>query len=116
MTKLYIGGIPHETDEMKLAELFGPFGQISTVKIVRDKITKTSKGFAFIEMLDYADARLAIKELNGTDLGGRQLTVKIADEKIHEASNDREKTGVVYKKVERPTGVTRKKRPRRSTN
>src|ERR1700678_694124 len=101
---------------MKLAELFGPFGQINTIKIVRDRITKTSKGFAFIEMPDYADARMAIKELDGSDLGGRQLTVKIADENIHEASIIKEKAGIVYKKVERPTSITRKKRPRRSAN
>jgi RNA recognition motif-containing protein len=46
MVKLFIGGISPETEEMGLAELVGPYGDLVTIKIVRDKATRKSKGYA----------------------------------------------------------------------
>jgi len=52
MVKLFVGGFPLDMEEMELAQLFGPHGDISTIKIVRDKKTRMCKGYAFIEMPD----------------------------------------------------------------
>ena len=48
MTKVYVGGFKHSLDEIELAKLFMPFGQVSTIKMVRDKKTRVSKGCAFM--------------------------------------------------------------------
>lgn len=79
MVKLFIGGFPREITELELAKLVAPFGDIATVKIVRDKKTRKCKGYAFIEMLTAEGADEAIKELNDVEMEGRTLTVKIAD-------------------------------------
>src|ERR1700761_5213595 len=79
MTKVYVGGFKHSLDEMELAKLFMPFGQVSTIKMVRDKKTRVSKGCAFIEMLDQAAAEAAVEGLNGRQIGTRQLKVSIPE-------------------------------------
>lgn len=48
LVKLFVGGFPLVIDELELAKLFGPHGDISTIKIVRDKKTRICKGYAFI--------------------------------------------------------------------
>jgi RNA recognition motif-containing protein len=75
MIKLFVGGFPLDIDEMDLAKLFGPFGDISTIKIVRDKRTRVCKGYAFIEMLSEQGALAAMAELDGASFGGRKLRV-----------------------------------------
>ena len=50
MTKLFVVGLPREMDEMKLAQLFGPYGDIKLLTIIRDKSNGESKGYAFIQM------------------------------------------------------------------
>ena len=105
MVKLFIGGIAPQADEMGLAELVGPYGDIVTVKIVRDKATRKSKGFAFIEMASREAAELAVDALDGQFINGKELTVNIQeDEPV--------KTPPVYRKVERPGDTIKKKRPR----
>jgi RNA recognition motif-containing protein len=79
MVKLFIGGFPLEITELELAKLVAPFGDIATLKIVRDKQTRKCKGYAFIEMVTAEGADDAIRELNDVEMEGRTLTVKIAD-------------------------------------
>lgn len=80
MTKLFAVGFPREMDEMELAQLFGPYGDIQLLTIARDKISGKSKGFGFIQM-DDAGAKDAIAALNGYAFGDRLLEVRIAEEK-----------------------------------
>jgi len=77
-TKLYVGGLAYETSEKELEDLFAEQGAVTTVAIIMDRDTNRSKGFGFVEMGSEEDAKKAIAELNGKDLGGRSLTVNEA--------------------------------------
>ncbi len=78
MKKLFVGNIPHSTSEAELRELFEPHGKIDQVSIVTDRDTGRSRGFAFVEMSDSAEAEKAIAALNGKELGGRTLNINEA--------------------------------------
>ncbi|NCD70982.1 RNA recognition motif domain-containing protein [Mucilaginibacter agri] len=80
MVKLFIGGFPLDIGEIELAKMFGTHGDISTVKIVRDKKTRICKGYAFIEMPNRAHAENAAEALNGTYMQGKMLTVNINED------------------------------------
>jgi len=76
--KLYVGNLPYEIGEADLQELFGRAGTVDTVRVMRDMATGRARGFAFVEMGTDDEARKAITELNGFELGGRGLTVNEA--------------------------------------
>ena len=78
MKKLFVGNIPHSTTEAELRALFEPHGAIEQVSIVTDRDTGRSRGFAFVEMTDSAEAEKAIAALNGKELGGRALNINEA--------------------------------------
>src|SRR5580658_1300342 len=78
MKKLFVGNIPHSTTEVELRALFEPHGAIEQVSIVTDRDTGRSRGFAFVEMADSAEAEKAIAALNGKELGGRALNINEA--------------------------------------
>jgi RNA recognition motif-containing protein len=82
IAKLFIGGFPMDADELELAKLIGPFGDISTIKIVRDRKTGNCKGYAFIEMEDLIAAESAIEALHDTEMAGRQLTLRLVEEAV----------------------------------
>jgi len=81
MVTLFVGGFPLDMDEIELVKLIMPFGQVNTVKIVKDKKTRKCKGYAFLEMLDKDAADGVIENLNGTPMGDRVLTIKITEDK-----------------------------------
>jgi RNA recognition motif-containing protein len=74
-SKLYVGGLPYSATEQQLNEVFGAHGTVASAKIIADKFTGQSRGFGFVEMSSDAEAKAAITALNGTDMGGRTLTV-----------------------------------------
>jgi RNA recognition motif-containing protein len=74
---IYVGNIPHQTTEQEIVDLFKPFGNVSSAKIITDHFTGKSRGFAFVEM-DSNDGASAIEQLNGSDFGGRPLVVNEA--------------------------------------
>ena len=76
--KLFVGGLPYETTEDQLRELFAPYGELGEVVIITDRMTGRSKGFGFVEVMDEALAAKAIEELHGSEFGGRTLTVNEA--------------------------------------
>jgi len=76
--KLYVGNLPYETGETELQELFGQFGSVDTVRIMRDMATGRARGFGFVEMTTDEEAQTAIAKLNEYQLGGRALTVNEA--------------------------------------
>jgi cold-inducible RNA-binding protein len=88
MKNLYVGNLPHSTNEAELRTVFEAHGAVEKVSVVTDRDTGRSRGFAFVEMTDAAAADKAIAALNGTDLGGRTLTINEAKPKT-----DRPKSG-----------------------
>ncbi len=75
---LYVGNINYGLSEDELKLVFERYGQVESVKIIRDKETGRSKGFGFVEMVNDQDAELAKNELNGFDMSGRSLRVNNA--------------------------------------
>lgn len=76
--KLYVGNLPFSTTEDDLRQLFSQAGALDSVKLVTDRDTGRSRGFAFVEFAGEDEAQAAIKQFNGTDLQGRPLTVNEA--------------------------------------
>src|SRR5215467_773657 len=76
--KLYVGNLPYEVGETELQELFGRAGSVESVNVMRDQATGRARGFAFVEMSTDEEAQNAITALNGTQVGGRNLTVNEA--------------------------------------
>src|SRR5438270_9752034 len=74
--KLYVGNISFQTTSEDLVEAFSQFGTVTSAQVVTDRETGRSRGFAFVEMSDGADA--AVQAMNGADFGGRTLTVNEA--------------------------------------
>jgi RNA recognition motif-containing protein len=75
---IYVGNLNYNLSEDELEKVFSTYGEVTSVKIIRDKYTDQSKGFGFIEMTNDADAQKAIDELNGTEVKGRELRVNQA--------------------------------------
>jgi cold-inducible RNA-binding protein len=75
--KIYVGNLSFQTTESDITDAFSSFGAVESVSIITDRETGRSKGFGFVQMAE-ADADKAITSLNGTDLGGRNLTVNEA--------------------------------------
>jgi len=71
---IYVGNLPFTATEDEVRELFERFGEVRSVKMITDRETGRPRGFGFVEM-DNADADAAIKELNNTEMGGRNLKV-----------------------------------------
>lgn len=78
--RIYVGNLSPEASETDIKTAFSGFGDIKEVRVIKDRAGK-SKGYAFIEMLEMADAENAIESLNGKDLGGRILKVNLAKTK-----------------------------------
>ena len=80
--RLFVGNLPFDTTESQVRDLITGGGRtVHSVKIVTDKDTGRSRGFAFVDVEDDAQAQSAISELNGKDFGGRALVVNEAQER-----------------------------------
>jgi RNA recognition motif-containing protein len=78
--KLFVKNLDRDINEMQLEGLFAQYGEVLSTKVVYDKITWESKGFAFVEMAKKTEAHKAIDALNGKEVKGRELIVQIAVE------------------------------------
>ena len=76
--KLYVGNLSYDTNEAELRELFTPFGEPDSARVITDRDTGRSKGFGFVEFSDNAQATAAMNALNGKEVNGRALTVNEA--------------------------------------
>jgi RNA recognition motif-containing protein len=76
--KLYIGNLSYSVDDQALADLFAQFGEVESARIITDRDSGRSKGFAFVEMASDSAASSAIEKLNGYELSGRALNVSEA--------------------------------------
>jgi cold-inducible RNA-binding protein len=78
VTKLFVGNLSFRTTQDDLMATFGPFGAVESVNIINDRDTGQPRGFAFVEMTNASEAESAIRSLNGSDLGGRNINVNEA--------------------------------------
>ena len=75
---MYIGNLSYNVRESDLRQVMEEYGTVESVKLIMDRNTNRSKGFAFGEMPEAAEAQQAINKLNGAEYVGRQMVVKEA--------------------------------------
>lgn len=78
MKKLFVGNLPYTVTSSQIEELFGQAGQVGSVALITDKFSGRSKGFAFVEMPNDAEAEEAIKKFNNHEIEGRAMVVNVA--------------------------------------
>ena len=83
---IYVVNLASDVKDEELNALFSKHGRVSSVKIIRDMFSQTSKGFGFVEMPGKAEAEKALQELNTFELNGKKLIV-------NEARPQRERRG-----------------------
>ncbi|MBN2527706.1 MAG: RNA-binding protein [Deltaproteobacteria bacterium] len=76
--KLFVGSLTDMVTEAVLTEIFSKFGKISEAVIITDRNTNQSRGFAFVTFENRHDGAKAVEELDGYELDGRHITVKVA--------------------------------------
>lgn len=77
-TKLFVGSLPYSTTDDDLADAFAVAGTVVSAKVIMDRETGRSKGFGFVEMSSEEEAKAAVDQLNGKELGGRSIVVNEA--------------------------------------
>ena len=75
---IYVGNLSFDTNDAELREAFAAYGTVTEARVIEDKYTGRSRGFAFVEMANNDEGQKAIAEMNGKNLGGRNLTVNEA--------------------------------------
>jgi RNA recognition motif-containing protein len=78
MTNIFVGNLSFRTTQEELQDAFASYGSVERVRIVTDRDSGQSRGFAFVEMTDKEAADTAIAKMNGADMGGRTLNVNEA--------------------------------------
>ncbi|MCL2105304.1 MAG: RNA-binding protein [Kiritimatiellaeota bacterium] len=81
---IYVGNLAYSTNDESLKEAFLPYGDVTSARVVTDRMTGRSKGFGFVEMPDRTQAQAAIDALNGKDIDGRALRVNESQPKPRE--------------------------------
>lgn len=76
--RLFVGGLPFSTTDDELQQLFAAHGTVASARVITDRETQRSKGFGFVEFESDDEGKAAESALNGSDLGGRTLTVNQA--------------------------------------
>ena len=78
MTNIYVGNLSFDVSDAQLQGAFAAFGTVNKTNVITDRMTGRSRGFGFVEMAKDNEAKTAIEGLNGSELGGRQITVNLA--------------------------------------
>lgn len=73
---IFVAKLNFETTDGTVQDAFEAFGEVSSVKVIFDKMTRRSKGYGFVEMVNEEDGLKAIEALNGSELDGRTIVVK----------------------------------------
>jgi RNA recognition motif-containing protein len=89
LMRIYVGGLPYQTSEQDLLDLFAQAGEVTSAVVIVDRASGRSKGFGFVEMGNDQEARAAIEKLNGTTLGDRTIVVNEARERQSTNRRDR---------------------------
>jgi len=85
MKNIFVGNLDFGATESSIRSLFEPYGSVEKVSLITDRDTGRSRGFAFVEMPDSAEADRAIAALNGANINGRALNVNEARPKAERA-------------------------------
>jgi RNA recognition motif-containing protein len=75
---IYCGNLPYSIRDAELEEMFSPYGEVTSSRVIIERDTGRSKGFGFVEMAETEDGTNAINELNGKEFEGRQIKVNEA--------------------------------------
>src|SRR5580693_6229729 len=75
---IYVSNLSFNVTDEDLNEYFAEYGEVSSAKVILDKFTQKSRGFAFVEMADDEAAKKAISELDGASVDGRTIGVSVA--------------------------------------
>ena len=75
---MYVSNLSFHLGEQELGELFSQYGEVSSVKIIKDRETNRSRGFGFVEMPNQDEAKAAMEALANYELGGRNINVSEA--------------------------------------
>ncbi|MFM7664563.1 MAG: RNA recognition motif domain-containing protein [Bacteroidota bacterium] len=75
---MYVSNLSFRLGEQELEDLFRQYGEVSSVKIIKDRETQRSRGFGFVEMPNQDEARAAMEALSNYELGGRNINVSEA--------------------------------------
>lgn len=81
---IYVGNLAYATDDEGLRAAFAAFGEVSSARVVTDRMTGRSKGFGFVDMPNAEEGNAAIEALNGTELDGRAIRVNESQPKPRE--------------------------------
>ena len=85
--KIYVGNLSFNTADQELQALFTPYGQVESVRLIRDHATGQSRGFGFVEMADSSEGRAACTALDQQEFEGRRLTVNEAKPQEQRSGN-----------------------------
>lgn len=78
MKKLYVASLPYSVTDEELAQFFSQVGTVVSAVVMKDKMTRRSRGFGFVEMGTEEEANAAVEKLHGAEMGGRTLVVNVA--------------------------------------
>lgn len=76
--KLYVGNLPYSATDQTLMDVFSEFGTVESARVIMDRDSGRSKGFAFVEMSSTSEAAASIDSLNGAQMDGRAINVSEA--------------------------------------
>ncbi|MDZ4710599.1 MAG: RNA-binding protein [Saprospiraceae bacterium] len=78
---IYVSNLGFDANDSDLRTLFSTFGEVSSAKVIMDKMSGRSRGFGFVEMSDEEAGKAAIRSLNNKDMDGRSISVSVAKDK-----------------------------------
>jgi RNA recognition motif-containing protein len=84
---IYVSNLSFAVQDEDLREFFAEYGEVTSAKVITDKFTNRSRGFAFVEMPDEAAGQKAIQELDGATVDGRSIKVTVARPKEKTSNN-----------------------------
>src|SRR5450432_3221345 len=95
---IYVSNLSFNVTDEDLHDYFAEYGEVSSAKVITDKFTNKSRGFAFVEMSDDEAAKKAIQELDGASVDGRTIGVAVARPKEERTNNSRGGSGGSFQK------------------
>ena len=90
---IYISNLTYDVNDSDLRELFEEYGEVSSAKVIFDRETGRSRGFAFVEMNNDTEGQKAIDELNGVEYDNKVISVSVARPREERPSNGRPRSG-----------------------
>jgi RNA recognition motif-containing protein len=108
--RIYVGNLPWSVTKERLGELFAPFGEIEEGLVIANKYTGRSRGFGFVTYKKDADADKAMKAMDGKDIEGRKLVVKLA-----RPSREEEREEVQAEEEQKPKETGKKPKKEKPT-